>query len=354
LTWAEAVGAFERYLVVERAASPRTIAGYLADLAEFRAGFRSRAGREPVPGSIEAADVRAHLAALHRTNQPRSLARKLAALRSLFRFLAARGWVSGNPARTVRGPRRRAPLPRALDVDAVFALVEAPTRRVGGRALAARPAADIAARRTSTGEARDPPGALLLRDAALLELLYGAGLRVSELVALDLDDLDLERYAEGACLVRVRRGKGGKDRLVPLGRAGLDAVRAYLAVRIGLRDRAGRQDPRALLLNARGRRLSARSVQRQVARWARASGGRATPHVLRHSFATHLLDGGADLRAIQELLGHASLASTQIYTRVSLDHVMTVYDAAHPHARVTSAAAAVHPAPPAERGRKPG
>jgi integrase/recombinase XerC len=331
MTWADAVAAFDRYLAVERAFSPRTRTAYLRDLEEFRAGFAARAGREPVPARLDTIHIRGHLAALYERNQASSIGRKLATLRSFFRFLVARGVAPGNPARAVKSPRKKKALPRALDVDAAFAVVEAPTR---------------APRPTAAAAGATPSDPLALRDAAALEILYGAGLRVSELTALDLDDLDLDRYGGGACLVRVRRGKGGKDRLVPLGAAGQAALKAYLAVRPSLRHPAGGgQDSRALFLNARGGRLTARSVQRQVAGWARSSGHRATPHALRHSFATHLLDGGVDLRAIQELLGHASLASTQIYTRVSLDHLMTVYDAAHPHARATS---------PRSRGTKPG
>jgi site-specific recombinase XerC len=169
---------------------------------------------------------------------------------------------------------------------------------------------------------------LRLRDAALMELIYSTGLRVSEACALDITDIDRSRYQTP--LVLVKRGKGGKSREVPLGGSGDRALAAYLPVRpsLGARDAA-------LFVNAQGERLQPRSVQRMVKRWAIAGGihAHATPHGLRHSFATHLLDEGVDLRAIQELLGHASLASTQIYTKVSLDHLMSVYDAAHPRAK---------------------
>ncbi|HEX7840314.1 MAG TPA: tyrosine-type recombinase/integrase, partial [Kofleriaceae bacterium] len=173
-------------------------------------------------------------------------------------------------------------------------------------------------------------GLLRLRDVALLELLYGTGLRVSELCALDLSDIDRGRY--GVAMLIVRHGKGNKSRQVPIGGAADRALAAYLPVRAELA-RTGA----ALFVNAAGRRLTPRSVQRLVKRWTVAGGvhADATPHSLRHSFATHLLDEGVDLRAIQELLGHASLASTQIYTKVSLDHLMKVYDAAHPRAGKT-------------------
>ena len=306
--WRSAATGFAHYLAVERNCSPRTVAAYGRDLEEFRAAFERENGREPEPAGVGVADVRAFVAGLYRVNDAASIARKLSALRSFYRFLAARGITASNPARQVASPKKKKALPRALDVDAAAAVVEAPT------------AGDT-----------DSPGAL--RDRAMFEVMYGAGLRVSECCALDRDDVDRDRYGEG-CLLRVRRGKGGKDRLVPLGRTALTALDRYLAEgRPRLAHPSGRQDPAALFLNRHGGRLTTRSVQRHLSRAALMAGAEATPHALRHSFATHLLDGGADLRSIQELLGHASLSSTQVYTRVSLDHLMKVYDAAHPHAR---------------------
>ncbi|HLU64888.1 MAG TPA: site-specific integrase, partial [Kofleriaceae bacterium] len=190
--WHQAVVALLHHLRGERACSPRTIEAYARDLEEFRARHAERCGSDPVPAEVEVADVRAFVAALYQVNDASSIGRKLSALRTLFRFLHARGEVAGNPARQVASPRRKKALPRALDVDAAAALVEAPTD-------------------PSTGAAG--PGAL--RDRALFEVLYGAGLRVSEACSLDLDDIDRGRYRDG-CLVRVRRGKGGKERLVPL------------------------------------------------------------------------------------------------------------------------------------------
>ena len=309
--WRSAAAEFAQYLAVERNASPRTVSAYGRDLEEFRAAFERQSGREPDPRTVDVADVRAFVAGLYRVNDAASIARKLSALRSFYRFLAARGIATSNPARQVASPKKKKALPRALDVDAAAAVVEAPT--AGDRD-------------------RDRPGGL--RDRAMFEVMYGAGLRVSECCALDRDDVDRERYG-GGCLLRVRRGKGGKDRLVPLGRTALAALEHYLAEgrpRLA-HPTSGSQDPAALFLNRHGGRLTPRSVQRHLARAALVAGAEATPHALRHSFATHLLDGGADLRSIQELLGHASLSSTQIYTRVSLDHLMKVYDAAHPHAR---------------------
>lgn len=307
-SFAEGVAEFRRYLEIERAASPRTVAAYLADLEQFRALHADRRSRDPDPARVDIADVRAYLAALFGQADASSIARKLSSLRAFFRFLVKKGQVKDNPAALVRSPKRRRALPRALSVDDTFRLVEAPTGE------------------PEDGERRR---ALALRDRAILELLYGAGLRVSECCGLDLDDLEGD-------LVRVRRAKGKKERIVPAGGKALAAIAEYrTAARPHLRDpRTGAQDPAALFLNARGGRLTTRSVQRHMGRWVIESGAPdATPHALRHSFATHLLDGGADLRAIQELLGHASLSSTQIYTKVSLDHLMAVYDQAHPHAR---------------------
>lgn len=314
MNWAQAVRAFESYLAVERAYSRRTCDAYVRDVEEFERSHAERNGKKPSPRRVTTADIRGHVAWLFDRNDSASIARKLSSLRSFFRFLAQRGEISANPARNVRSPKRRKALPRALDVDAAFRLVEAPAR--GDAAEGSR-----AAR-------------LRARDRALMEVLYGAGLRVSEGCALDLEDLDRDRYG-GATVVNVRRGKGKKSRLVPLGSKADEALGAYLAVRDQFCDpRSGEQDAAALFLNYRGGRLTTRSAQRLVARHAIIAGAsEATPHTLRHSYATHLLDGGADLRAIQELLGHASLASTQIYTKVSLDRLMQVYDDNHPRAR---------------------
>lgn len=304
MRWHEATAAFSRYLATERACSPHTVAAYGRDLEELRAGIVARSGKEPVLADIDTLTIRAHLATLFATHKARSIARKLSSIRAFFRFLEGRGEVARNPAKGVRGPKLPKKLPRALGINAAFAAVEAPAR--------------TPARTPSMSKALAK-----LRDGALMELLYGTGLRVSECVHLDVTDLDRRRFAP-AVVVRVRRGKGGKDRLVPAGTKAVAAIDAYLSAR---EDATG-----PLFLNPSGGRLTARSAQRIVKRWSVATGSAATPHVLRHSFATHLLDGGVDLRAIQEMLGHARLSSTQIYTKVSLDHLMSVYDAAHPHA----------------------
>jgi integrase/recombinase XerC len=318
MNWDAALEAFARYLEVERAYSPKTVEVYLRDARALRAHLREKRGDDVPLAQLSAHSVRGQLAALFGDNGPATIARKLSSIRAFCRFLVKRGGLPANPAAAIRGPKRRRGLPRALDVDDAFRLVEAP---------ATSPRAS-ARRLSATEDARH--GLLRLRDVALLELLYGTGLRVSELCALDLSDIDRGRY--GVAMLIVRRGKGNKSRQVPIGGAADRALAAYLPVRAELAAIGA-----ALFVNAAGRRLTPRSVQRLVKRWTVAGGvhADATPHSLRHSFATHLLDEGVDLRAIQELLGHASLASTQIYTKVSLDHLMKVYDAAHPRAGKT-------------------
>jgi len=286
-----AVGSFLEYQGVERGASPHTLRSYAADLSEF-----TRFLADEKIGGWAAADtrvVRAFVARLHRRGLAKaSIARKLAAVRSCFRFLARRGVLAVNPARQVRSPRLGRRLPSFLPVDETTVLLGgAPEPSLGGA-----------------------------RDRALLELLYASGLRVAEGCGLDVDDLDEARRT-----VRVL-GKGDKERMVPVGETALEALAAYL-------ERRGRRRG-PLFLNARGGRLTARSAHRIVRARARAAGisQRVTPHTLRHSFATHMLGAGADLRLIQELLGHRRLSTTQRYTHVSPEHLMRVYDAAHPRA----------------------
>jgi len=315
--WDRALAAFAQYLEVERAYSPRTIEVYTRDVAALRAHLREKRDKDVPLARLSAIDVRSQLAALFGVNGAATISRKLSSVRAFCRFLVKRGAIPGNPAAAVRGPKKKRGLPRALDVDDAFRLVEAPTAtgRTSHRTL------------SSAEEARHT--LLRLRDAALLELLYGTGLRVSEACGLDVDDIDRDRY--NTPMLLVRRGKGNKSRQVPVGGAADRALAEYLPARRAL----GASERGALFVNAAGERLTPRSVQRMVKRWTIAGGvhAAATPHGLRHSFATHLLDEGVDLRAIQELLGHASLASTQIYTKVSLDHLMKVYDEAHPRAK---------------------
>ena len=309
MDWPAAIEGFTSYLAVERNYSPLTLRSYLAELAAFRAGT-TRA-----PARIDAIEIRRHLATLFDTNDAVTIARKLSALRTFFGWLYKRGVIPGNPAAAIRGPKKKKGLPRALDQEDAAFLVEAPTR-------ASRPSM----RRLSAGE-EARARILRLRDAAMLEILYGGGLRVAELCGLDLADLDDQRY--GMLTATVRRGKGNKTRLVPLGDAAARAITAWLAERSAVA-----RHPTALFVGKTGGRLTTRSVQRLTRAWSLASGiaARPTPHALRHSFATHMLDENADLRSIQELLGHASLSSTQIYTKTSLAHRQKVYDATHPRA----------------------
>jgi integrase/recombinase XerC len=282
---------FLRYLAVERGASPHTLRSYRADLADC-ARFLARRG----VGTLAQADarvLRGYLADLHARGLARtSVARRLATLRSFFRFLVRRGRARANPAMEVRTPRLPKRLPGYLPIDESETLL----------------------RQDFSASAHG------VRDRAVLELLYASGIRVAELAALDVDDVDLH---EGAARVT---GKGGKERIVPLGRKAVEAVRAYLA------GRAGTGGP--LFRNRRGGRLTVRTLHRIVRARARAAGlvRRVSPHTLRHTFATHLLDAGADLRLIQELLGHARLGTTQKYTHVSTERLMAVYDRAHPRA----------------------
>lgn len=289
------VARFLRHLAVERNASPHTLRAYRTDLDDF-ARFCVGRGEHGVAGA-DTRVVRAWLAALHgRGLDAASVARKLAAVRSCFRFLARRGLVERNPAREVRGPRLPRKLAGFLPVDESEQLL------------------DVAAR----GEARRA------RDRAVLELLYATGLRVGELAGLDLAAVDRHERT-----VRVV-GKGRRERIVPFGAKAAAALDAWLA------RRGGGDGP--LFLNRRGARLGVRALHTVVRTAARAAGltRRVTPHTLRHSFATHLLDAGADLRAIQELLGHRRLSTTQRYTHVGADQLMRVYDAAHPRARTAA------------------
>jgi integrase/recombinase XerC len=291
---------FAAHLAAERRGSPHTLKAYLTDLSQY-AAYLAEVGVPLVPSSPAA--VRGFLAHAAGSAGPVTLGRKLSAIRSLYRFLVREGLAPSNPARGVASPRRPRKLPEVLPEDEVAALVEAPA---GGSPLA-------------------------LRDRAFLELLYASGLRVAELTALSVGDLDL-----GAGLVRVL-GKRRKERIVPFGRTAAGALRRWLeegrpALAAGPDFTAAAG---ALFLNYRGGRLSARSVARRLDRAVLAAGlpRHVHPHVLRHCFATHLLGNGADLRAIQELLGHASLSTTQRYTHLDWKRLAEVYDQAHPRAR---------------------
>jgi len=290
-----ATEAFLRHLERERNASPRTIEAYGEDLAQFAAHLEGALGRPARPEDVDHLLIRGFLAELHRRGLKKSSsARKLAALRTFFRYLCREGRLPANPAKLLLTPRREQRIPSVLEEPQVERLLDVP-----GEGLAA------------------------IRARAVLELLYATGIRCAELVALDTAEVDLEGRT-----LRVL-GKGRKERLVLFGARAREAVRAWLAERAALRPAGD-----ALFLNARGGRLSDRSVRALVAARVKAVAleRRCSPHTLRHSFATHLLIRGADLRAIQELLGHASLSTTQRYTHVDTRHLLEVYKKTHPRA----------------------
>jgi integrase/recombinase XerC len=298
---------FLEHLQGERRLSPATLRAYEHDLVTFHEFLaRDFLGKEPQavrPQDADALAVRSFLAALTRQGLgKRSQGRALAAVRSLFRFACREGVLAANPAQGVRTPKFPQALPRHLRPGEVEELIEAP--------------------------AGDEP--LVRRDRAILEVLYAAGLRVSELVGLDWPDVDLP-----ARVLRVM-GKGSKERMVPFGRPAAEALRRWLEVWEGVRDAGDALDEgEPVFLNRRGTRLTDRSVRRVIDRWvdAAAVARGVHPHTLRHTFATHLLENGADLRAIQELLGHSSLSTTQKYTHLEVERLLAVYRGAHPRAR---------------------
>lgn len=296
---------FLDYLRRERRAGPETLRGYGADLRQFAAA----AGAQTSAATIAPAQIRQFLAGLHaRGAHKASVARRLATLRSFYRFLVREGRAVSNPAQLVASPKLPKLLPSIPNAEQLNRALDQGSPDL----LAGLP---------------DPAGAAL-RDQAIVELLYGAGLRISELAGLDMEALDLEQQT-----VRVR-GKGGKQRELPFGRKARAAIESYLPVRAAWAAPVRGTRPAALFLNQRGGRLTSRSARRQVKAWAVRRGlpAHLHPHTLRHAFASHLLGEGADLRIIQEMLGHASLATTQKYTHTDIRQLMAVYDRAHPKA----------------------
>ena len=297
---------FIHYLSAEKNASPHTCRCYERDLKEFENFLKSQGADFSPSGKLEWEKVdriviRKYLSVLHRKNKKSSIARKISTLRSFFRYLVREKLVSSNPAKAVSTPKVEKTLPATLTVDEAFRLMESPDRPL---------------KKVTEAEAKKSA----LRDRAILELLYSSGLRVGELVGLNLKHLDLHLG-----IVRVM-GKGRKERIVPVGNKAMEALKVYL-------DRRGDPGGEApLFVNMRGGRLTSRSVGRLIKKYTRASGivRKVSPHSLRHSFATHLLDGGADIREIQEMLGHASLSTTQRYIHLSPGKLMEVYDKAHP------------------------
>lgn len=305
---ASAIAGFASYLQKERGVSPETLRAYRSDLAQFSNFLRRQKNRSGLClTDIDSDDILAFLAHMYRSIGKSSLSRKLSTLRSFYRYLGEMGWIETDPTATAVSPKTTRKIPSFLAVDDVMHFLNSLKR--------------AACRAGSHWRNK--------RNWALFECLYSAGIRVSELVGLDESDLDEEQ-----ALVRVR-GKGNKQRVVPIGSTALEAVAAYREALQAELPAAQRGLHTGLFRNARGGRLTARSVHRILEQELRQCGlwQHLSPHGLRHSYATHLLNAGADLRSIQELLGHASLSTTQRYTHVHMDHLMEVYDRAHPRSR---------------------
>jgi integrase/recombinase XerC len=295
-----AITRFLRYLLVERNASDLTIKSYREDLTALSEYLTESYGRPPKPSEISSLDLRGYVAALHEAGYAKSsVSRRLASLRSFFRFAQREGLADSNPAKPLRNPRPDRKLPHFLSTEEIGRLLETPPEN-------------------------KPMG---LRDRAILETMYSAGLRVSESVGINDGDVDME-----AGLVRIR-GKGRRERLAPLGTFAMKALKRWLSVRkLSPEEPRGPEAP--VSVNKFGRRITTRSVARMLEKYLKEAGLdlRTTPHTLRHSFATHLLDRGADIRSVQELLGHKSLVTTQIYTHLSTAGLREAYERAHPRA----------------------
>jgi integrase/recombinase XerC len=292
-----AIKRFLRYLDVERDVSAHTVKGYREDLESLADYLADDQGRPPRPASISPLDLRQYVSDLHIAGYARSsISRRLASLRSFFRFAQREGTVDSNPAKPLRNPRKQRALPHFLTSEEVERLLLAP-------------------------DTSEKMGA---RDLAILETMYSTGVRVSELVGMNVQDLDL---AEGVTRIR---GKGKRERFAPLGSFAVGAIEHWLETRAD--GELDREDP--VFVNRLGTRLSTRSVGRMLEKYIAQTGlnRRTTPHTLRHSFATHLLDRGADIRSVQELLGHRSLVTTQIYTHLTTATLRKAYEKAHPRA----------------------
>jgi len=302
-----AISQFLRFLSVERNAADLTIKSYREDLTSLADYLTQACGRTPPPAEVTPLDLRGYVAALHEAGYAKtSIARRLASLRTFYKFAQREGLADANPAKPLRNPRPDRKLPHFLSTDEIGKLLDAPP-------------------------AGQPMG---LRDRAILETMYSAGLRVSEAVGMNDGDLDL-----GQGLVRIR-GKGRRERLAPVGSFAGKALTRWLKIR-----KPSPKEPKGPLVpvftNKFGRRLTTRSVHRMLLKYLKLTGLdlRTTPHTLRHSFATHLLDRGADIRSVQELLGHKSLVTTQIYTHVSTASLRAAYEKAHPRAKAKASGA---------------
>jgi len=295
-----AISAFLNFLRIERNASDLTIKSYADDLAHLCEYYSEQLGHVPSPSGVDITALRGYVAYMHECGYARTtVARRLACLRSFFRYCNRQGICDSNPAKPLRTPRVGRKLPHFLSTDQISELLSAPPEH-------------------------EPAG---LRDRAILETMYSAGLRVAEVVALNVSDWD-----RSAGVIRVM-GKGRKERIAPVGSFAARALLRYLEVRQP-DPKAKAADRDAIFLNRFGRRLTTRSIGRMLEKHILTAGlsTKTSPHTLRHSFATHLLDGGADLRSVQELLGHKSLTTTQIYTHVSTRRLRETYEKAHPHA----------------------
>ncbi|WP_031434050.1 tyrosine recombinase XerC [Methylomarinum vadi] len=287
-----ALQSFLQTLQVERRASPHTIDNYHRDLKRLRDFCESRQLHQW--SELQSADIRQHVAARHRNGiGGKTLQRELSAMRSFFNYLLKKNLVAQNPAKLVQAPKAARKLPKTLDVDQVSGMLD-----------------------------RHADSVLEIRDLAMFELFYSSGLRLSELTALDVADIDLDER-----LLRVRFGKGGKQRILPVGGKAIQALEQWLA------HRPAHDDP-ALFTSSRGNRLGQRNIQQRLRRWCQKVGlpEHVHPHMLRHSFASHLLESCQDIRAVQELLGHSNIGTTQIYTHLDFQHLAEIYDKTHPRA----------------------
>jgi len=309
----EAIAAFRKYLTAEKRASVHTLRAYMHDLDELRAYATGTLGHAPALDELDVVVCRSYLASLHGANDAVTIGRKLSSLRAFFRLAVRRRLVKSSPVAALRAPKRAKRLPMFLGKEDVGRLLD------------------------SKGPRPDAGVDQVALESALFEVIYGAGLRVSEACGLDVGDIEADG---GNAYVRVRQGKGRKDRIVPIGgkaRAALDAWTSQRTKRLATAGQGrARTAGAALFVSRRGLRLGPRAVRRLLDRREQVTGTpRVSPHALRHSFATHLLGEGADLRAIQEMLGHASLRTTQRYAHVDIDHLMAVYDKAHPRAKAS-------------------
>lgn len=303
---------FYSHLRDERRVSPHTLSSYRRDLERIARWCREQGLAHWA--DLREGDIRRYIAARHRSGiGGRTLARELSALRALFDFLLREQLVAQNPARLIRAPKTARRLPGSLDADTLCALLDEAAPAAG---------TDDGGEPNGAGQDNEP---LAVRDTAMVELMYSSGLRLAELIAIDVGDLD---PAEAMLTVV---GKGAKTRRVPVGQAALTVLAAWLAVRPQL----AAAEESALFVSVRGQRIHPRTVQQRLKHWAQQRGARRNlhPHLLRHSFASHLLESSGDLRAVQELLGHADIATTQVYTHLDFQHLAQVYDQAHPRAR---------------------